>query len=32
VCAEEVEEIGEFLMENLGGEKPAGRSSILLAR
>jgi phospholipase/carboxylesterase len=32
VCAEEVEEIGEFLMEHLGGEKPAGRSSILLAR
>ena len=32
VCAEEVEEIGEFLMENLGGEKPARRSSILLAR
>ena len=32
VCAEEVEEIGGFLMETLGGEKPAGRSSILLAR
>jgi len=32
VCAEEVEEIGEFLMATLGGEKPAGRSSILLAR
>ena len=32
VCAEEVEEIGEFLMEHLGGQKPAGRSSILIAR
>ena len=32
VCAEEVEEIGEFLMDVLGGEKPAGRSSILIAR
>jgi phospholipase/carboxylesterase len=30
VCGEEVEEIGEFLMNVLGGEKPTARSSILL--
>ena len=32
VCAEEVDEIAEFLMTVLGGEEPEARSSILLAR
>ena len=32
VCAEEVEAIGEFLVQIFGEEKPTGRSSILLAR